>query len=482
MVFTTSAFLLFLLLVCGIYAGCSRPSAKRLVLLLASYIFYAAWDWRFCGLVLLTTLVDYFLARRMDHAEGSGRKRLLILSLIYNLGVLGTFKYLQFFADSFVDFLALWGLEAGHPELNILLPVGISFYTFQSISYMVDVYRKNREAEKSLFNYALYLAFFPQLLQGPIERAGLMDRFAAIPVGRFGLNPEGLKLILIGAFKKVVLADNLAQMADPVFSDPSAVSSPAMLVAMYAYTFQLYLDFSGYTDIARGLGRFFGVELSENFRSPYAADDPSDFWRRWHITLSNWLRDYLYIPLGGNRCSSLRRSFNLMATMLLAGLWHGAGWTFLLWGGYHGLMLTFSQFLKTVGVYKKMGEGAAVMFMRRMVTFHLVALGWVAFRCQDLADSWSAYGKLTGIFDPSLWGDFFGLLMGAGWHFRLLSGVGIMLLAMIAQYVWREHTDDFIKRRLSGNFYLQLMVYVLMIVSLILFAPDSAAEFIYFRF
>ena len=346
MVFNSIQYALFLPIVLGVYWLLDRRK-QNLMLLIASYYFYAVWDVRFLLLMWLSTLTDFTIGRLLDTtADERRRKRIFLVSLVVNLGILGFFKYFNFFIESGVDLLQSLGLNPNPPTLNILLPVGISFYTFHGISYTFDVYRREIDASKDLLDFACFVAYFPQLVAGPIGRAQIqLPQFA---------NPRtlpsredfrsGAFLILLGLFKKVAIADALAPFVNQAFADPGSVGSLHLLLGAYAFVFQVYCDFSGYSDIARGTSRFFGIELLRNFEQPFLARNITDLWRRWHISLTTWLRDYLYLPLGGNRVSKRRFALNTMIVMLVAGLWHGAKWTFVVWGGINGALLVIERF------------------------------------------------------------------------------------------------------------------------------------------
>ena len=350
------------------------------LLLLASYVFYAFWDWRFLSLILLSTGVDFLCGRMLDRGAG-GRRRWVALSVAVNLTILGTFKYLGFFVEEFAALAGHFGLSPSLPVLELVLPVGLSFYTFQSMGYTIDVYRGKVPACRSPLDFALFVAFFPQLVAGPIERASRLlpqiQRPRAITRGDVA---EGAQLVLWGYFKKLFVADNLAVLVQRVFEgEPGATSGWLVLLAAYAFTWQLYCDFSGYTDIARGLARMMGFELTINFRLPFFASGPRDLWRRWHLSLSGWLRDYLYIPLGGNRRGTLRSHAAMMVTMVLGGLWHGANWTFALWGLYHGLALLVQRLLPLPR------PGPALRILAIVAMFQVTAFGFLIFRAHDLA-------------------------------------------------------------------------------------------------
>ncbi len=340
MLFNSLEFVVFFAVVLALYSVLNHPRQNAL-LLVASYVFYGAWDYRFLLLLIGTTLVDYAVGLAIDRrSDPAARRRILMFSIVANLGVLGVFKYFNFFADSLVEFAGLFGLSVSPVTLNIVLPVGISFYTFQSMAYTIDVYRGHLKPCRSLPDFALYVTFFPQLVAGPIERAThLLPQIYARRVMTAEKIGSGLSLIALGFFKKVVMADNLAPTVNEIFAKQGGYTAEEVLVGAIFFAFQIYGDFSGYTDIARGTSRVLGFELMDNFREPYFARSPSDFWQRWHISLSTWLRDYLYISLGGNRGGRLTTYRNLILTMLLGGLWHGAAWNFVWWGLYHGTLL-----------------------------------------------------------------------------------------------------------------------------------------------
>lgn len=381
MIFNSISFWVFFALVFSLYLVLPHRWQNRM-LLVASYFFYGCWDWRFLSLIAFTTTVDFWVSHRLHaSADPKSRKHWLLVSLITNLSILGFFKYFNFFADSAQDLLAAMGWEIAPWKLQIILPVGISFYTFQSLSYTVDVYRGNLKPSQSLFDYALFVSFFPQLVAGPIERAtNLLPQVENPRRLSWERAREASWLILWGLFKKVVIADNLAMIADSVFNGEVPAHTLNVLIGIYAFAFQIYCDFSGYSDIARGLARLMGFDLMLNFWNPYFARNPSDFWRRWHISLSTWLRDYLYIPLGGNRKGPRRTYVNLGLTMLLGGLWHGAAWTFVAWGAYQGALLALHRVW--VGESRRANTSSGILPVIGM--FHLACGGWLLFRAQSM--------------------------------------------------------------------------------------------------
>lgn len=353
------------------------------MILCGSFIFYAGWNYRFIPLLCFSAAVDYFLAQAIDQSSSEKRKKLLLaLSITCNLGILAIFKYADFAIQSVSDFLRLFGVEASAPLLNIVLPVGVSFYTFQSMSYTIDVYRGDMKPHRGLLQFTAALSFFPQLVAGPILRARqILPQFERIPVPTWDGVKHGLLLITIGLFKKTV-ADLLAIIVDAVF-DPS--QTPTMMEAwtgVLAFAGQIYGDFSGYTDMAIGIALLLGFNIPRNFNLPYLASSPIDFWHRWHISLSTWLRDYLYISLGGNKH---HRNRNIMITMLLGGLWHGAAWTYIIWGFFHGCILIATHTLAKIPLLRPFqGSGRLIRVVKILVTFYLILIGWVLFRAQSL--------------------------------------------------------------------------------------------------
>jgi D-alanyl-lipoteichoic acid acyltransferase DltB (MBOAT superfamily) len=386
LLFTSLSWLVFLLAFFAIYHG--LPVAlRRWGMLVASVVFYSTWSVPHLALIAGQLLVDWtcgFLLGKTD--DPPRRKAIVAMSVVINLGVLCVFKYYGLFGET----LRAFGIPA--PIAQLTLPLAISFYTFESMSYTIDVYRRQLAPVKSPLHLALFITWFPHLIAGPIIRPSefvpQLERPSAVTRERFF---SGLNLMAIGYTKKLFGADWLATLADPAFAAPERYTSLELVVAVYAYAFQIYLDFSAYTDIARGASRWFGIELPENFDSPYLATSITDFWRRWHLTLSHWLRDYLYVSLGGNRLGNARTYVNLMATMLLGGLWHGASWTFLVWGGLHGLWLAVERGLGVKATTEAAGVG---LWVRRVWTFHLVCLAWVLFRAPTFS---GALAVLRGI-------------------------------------------------------------------------------------
>lgn len=369
------------------------------MLLLASYVFYSAWDWRFLSLIFISTVVDYHTAHAIEKNNQATKRRLyLLLSISTNLGLLGFFKYYGFFSESLAHLFFMFGVQIDNVTLNIVLPVGISFYTFQTMSYTIDIYNRKLKPADNFLDFALFVAFFPQLVAGPIERAkNLLPQIYNSRNLTLDQTFRGIYLILWGLFKKVVIADGLATAVNTVYNTPGTVSSVDVLLATVYFSLQIYCDFSGYSDIARGVSKLLGFELIINFKVPYFSDSPSEFWRRWHISLSEWLRDYLYIPIGGNRHGVFKTFRNLMLTMTLGGLWHGAAWNFIFWGIYHGLLLSFYRIIASL--FKKSVQANFNFFklmlpVRVLVFFTFTCFGWLLFRANSIEQILSFTNKL----------------------------------------------------------------------------------------
>lgn len=387
MIFNSLAFFVFFPIVVALYF--LTPARHRwATLLAASWFFYAWWRIEYLGLLLVSTTVDYTVGRLLGREERPGRRKLYLgVSLLINLGMLFVFKYLGFFA------VTARALGANVPLVELVLPVGISFYTFQTIGYGIDVYRRKYEPETHFGRFALFVSFFPHLVAGPIMRAeALLPQFRRERSWDFDRAMSGLGWMLWGLFKKVVIADRAAGYVNAVYGDPSRFQGATVVVATYLFAFQIYCDFSGYSDIALGAARVLGFDLMRNFNRPYAARSMVDFWRRWHISLSTWFFDYVYVPLGGNRVSSGRRAFNVLVVFLLSGLWHGASWTFVLWGAYHGILVVLSVALLSLATrfVPAALRGALGLF----VTFQLACFGWLLFRARDLAHVSELCGRL----------------------------------------------------------------------------------------
>ncbi len=463
MQFTTFTFLIFFIAVVAAYAATQRLFLRNGLLLVASYVFYGWWDWRFLLLIALSTVVDFVAAGRIHRASAdSVRRAWLTLSCVTNLGALGLFKYYGFFATSLSELFNSMGYQLDVFTLNVILPVGISFYTFQTLSYTIDVYRREMEPERQFLVFAVFVAFFPQLVAGPIERGRTMlPQFRRIqPVTIDGFI-RGISYVLMGLFAKLVLADNAAAIANQAFSSGSH-NLGNTLTGTYAFAIQIYGDFAGYSSIAIGLGAMLGFKISPNFCQPYLATSFREFWQRWHISLSSWLRDYLYIPLGGNRGGSWATYRNLMLTMILGGLWHGAAWTFVIWGVLHGGYLAVERAFGGSGESPKTRWGRT---LASILVFHAVCLAWIFFRAASFGQ---AFAMLGGLLRPG---------MGAPMGMLLVP-----LLALIGLAVdrWSEATGEAVPILRLGPVGLGL-AWAGIIIAIILFAGEPQT-FIYFQF
>ena len=401
MVFNSLVFLVFFMVVYGLYRALPHRG-QNILLLVASYFFYGWWDWRFLTLILISTTVDFLAGRFIGRTRvGDPRRKVVLLaSITTDLGILGFFKYFNFFAENLLLLLQKTGFSPSIHLLHIILPVGISFYTFQAMSYTLDIYRGQLKPARSFWDFATFVAFFPQLVAGPIERAShLLPQIENPRTVTWTGIQSGTWLIFWGLFKKCVIADNLAVIVEGVFGSAAPTGAESLL-GLYAFAFQIFCDFSGYSDIARGLARWMGVELMVNFNNPYFALNPKDFWTRWHISLSSWLRDYLYIPLGGSRNGRRRTYINLALTMLLGGLWHGAAWTFIAWGAFHGLLLVVYHAWTEKYSPRGSVDSGRLLWLRRAWMFHLVCLGWLFFRAESLGQ---VGDMLRGMFTNFAW-------------------------------------------------------------------------------
>jgi alginate O-acetyltransferase complex protein AlgI len=465
--FDSPVYFVFLTLVVAVYWR--LPWSKQNWLLLgASYIFYGWWDWRFLGLMIASTFLDYYIAFLIAGAtDSTRRKRFLILSLTLNLTFLGFFKYFDFFVDSFLSAAATMGIHnLSAPLIRVLLPPGISFYTFQEIAYIVDVYRGRQEPSRSFTEYALFVSLFPHLIAGPIQRPSHLlaqiHRPRIFNTSRFF---DGVMLIIFGLFRKCVIADQCGIVANLAFDGGLGHGFYPTVIGAFAFAFQIYGDFAGYTDLARGSAQLLGFEFVVNFRRPYLAVTLQEFWHRWHISLSTWLRDYLYIPLGGNRKGTGRTYLNILITMLLGGLWHGANWTFVVWGGLHGSWLALERFFaEQLGCPIQTKLGTAVS---RILTLTLVGLGWIVFRSSTLH---SAMVMLSDLRDFTWNAQFFPILI----VMAVLGGVVIASDLLLEQ---RDTQYPFQDMPALGTAFAAVLMLVIS-----LYGALNSNAFIYFRF
>ena len=474
MLFNSIAFIIFLPIVFTLFWVTQKKLLlQNMILLVASYVFYAWWDWRFLGLIVASTLVDFWVGNQLDKKqERLSRKALVSLSLVFNLGLLGFFKYYNFFVDSFVEAFASAGVSLQASTLNIVLPVGISFYTFQTLSYTLDVYKQKIKANKSIIQFATYVAFFPQLVAGPIERAAeLLPQFNIKKKFNYQFAKSGVYLIIWGFFKKVVVADNAAFFVNQIFDNPSDQSSLVLLLGAVLFAFQIYGDFSGYSDIAIGVARLFGFKLMTNFAYPYFSRDIAEFWRRWHISLSTWFRDYLYIPLGGSRGTKVHQLRNVFIIFLVSGFWHGANWTFIVWGGLHALLFLPLMLLNT---NRKHLEGDKLNYrnvLSILVTFFLVCVAWIFFRSASLELAWLYVYNMFNLSSLEI-----GLFMKTS-KSTLLFGISLLSILVLLVTEYRAFKNNRKEVKLSRW---KAFVFIWLILFLGVFKNPS--DFIYFQF
>jgi D-alanyl-lipoteichoic acid acyltransferase DltB (MBOAT superfamily) len=478
MLFNSIEFLIYFPAVFIIYwlFFADKIKVRNFYLIIVSYIFYGWWDWRFLILIIISSYVDFYVGEKLEKENRpSVRKRLLFLSLAVNLGFLGFFKYFNFFADSFAAAFTFFGQEFHYNRLKIILPVGISFYTFQTMSYTFDIYRGKMKSTKSIIDFFAFVSFFPQLVAGPIERAShLLPQFKKKYSFEYERTVSGFRLILWGMFKKVVVADRLSAYVDAVYNNIPVHSGLSFYIATLFFAFQIYCDFSGYSDIAIGTARSMGFDLMTNFRTPYFAVSFKDFWNRWHISLSTWFRDYLYIPLGGNRCSKKRQYFNLFTTFLVSGLWHGANWTFVVWGALHGVYQMIEK--AAAGFWREKLSGNKII--KRIVAiisvftvFHLVNLAWIFFRADNLH---SAFDIINKIFSVRLSEKIF--IDNNTIAYSLLS---LLILLIIDYLIYSGRGKSFFTPKYR---YIRKISYAVFILYIIATGVFNEAQFIYFQF
>ncbi len=479
MLFNSLPFIIFLPLVFALYWLLQRRHVnfQNCLLLAASYVFYGWWDYRFLSLIFISSLVDFLVGLALNREERSGyRKLLLILSLTVNLGILGFFKYYGFFVESFADLVQALGLQPNISTLRIILPIGISFYTFQTLSYSIDLYRRQIQATRDPISFFAFVSFFPQLVAGPIERAkNLLPQFQM--KRRFDIEhaKDGMRQMLWGILKKVVVADNLAPHVDEIYANYNSMDGVALFIGTFLFAFQIYCDFSGYSDIAIGTARLFGFRLMRNFAFPYFSRDIAEFWRRWHISLSSWFRDYVYIPMGGSLSSKMQRIRNIVITFMVSGLWHGANWTFIVWGLLHGLY--YIPFM-LMGWHKKhageVAEGRLFPGIREIVciliTFMMVFFAWIFFRAETITDALRYIVQMLG-----------GPLFGRGiWHGQYISSIIYVLALALIEWIQRDRQHGLEIDRLP--IVARWPIYVATCLLVIELGNFGAVEFIYFQF
>ncbi|MGB0383268.1 MAG: MBOAT family O-acyltransferase [Ardenticatenaceae bacterium] len=480
MLFNSIDFLIFFPIVVTLYY--LTPFRYRWALLLAaSYYFYMSWKAEYLLLIVTSTLIDYCVGIQISQTkEQARRKTWLLLSLFSNFGILLGFKYFNFFGETITTALNQVNIFYNVPAFDLLLPVGISFYTFQSLSYSIDVYRGEKEAERHLGIFALYVAFFPQLVAGPIERSThLLPQFYQKHEFDYDRVTDGLKLMLWGFFKKLVIADRLALVVDSVYGDPHQFTGSSLIVATYFFAFQIYCDFSGYSDMAIGAAQVLGFDLMKNFRQPYFASSVREFWSRWHISLSTWFRDYLYIPLGGNRVGKWRWYYNLMVVFLLSGLWHGANWTFVAWGALHAFYMLCAIWTREwrSNLFAASPLARYPLLKRLLevtITFHLVTFAWLFFRANTISDAFYIITHLfVGLFSkPKFGADF-------GYYNMMIAVSAIALMTLVQLLQERGSVRELIAKRPRS---VRWAIYYVIFFAILLFGQFGTKEFIYFQF
>jgi alginate O-acetyltransferase complex protein AlgI len=479
MLFCTSEYVFFLAAVVVLYWLTPWAQGRVWFLLGASMWFYASWNQWLAILVFGTSILDYLIARGMDSSEDHPTRRALLLcSLAMNIGLLFYFKYVNFFLESLEETLTALGANYSIPTLRVILPIGISFYTFEAINYTVDVYRRKIPAERNLSHFLLFILFFPHLVAGPIVRArDFLPQIRRAKQWQWSRMSLGLGLILLGAFKKLVIADRMGLIADPIFAEPTAYSSAANWYATIAFTIQIFCDFSGYSDMALGSAHLLGYQLAKNFQMPFLAINIAEFWRRWHISLSTWLRDYIYIPLGGSRISTLMTYRNLLLTMAIGGLWHGASWTFVVWGILQGLLLIGHRLVVQVMNWLSVGHATKRTpfgwLWRVALTFLITCLSFVIFRAEDITTATHIFQRLVFSFE----GNDIPLQAASFW-----SCVGLMVIGHALGCWWEKLGLRRVRLWRSLPAPMVGILAALFLLLTIMLAPGSSQSFIYFQF
>lgn len=483
MLFNSISYLFFLPVVFILYwfIACKNLKAQNLLLLGASYFFYACWDWRFLFLLMFSTLLDYYTGLKMQDAQNEQRKKFWFwLSIIINVGFLAVFKYYNFFAESFAGLLSGVGLKVNVWTLKVILPVGISFYTFHGLSYVIDIYKNRIQPERNFVDYAVFVSFFPLLVAGPIERAThLLPQVKQKRIFDYSKAVDGLRQILWGLFKKIVIADNCAEFANLIFNNSASYSGSTLALGALFFTFQIYCDFSGYSDIALGTARLFGIELLRNFAFPYFSRDIAEFWRRWHISLSTWFRDYLYVPLGGSRGGTWMKVRNTFIIFLVSGFWHGANWTFIAWGALNAIffipLLLSNKNRQHIGI---VAAGKMLPTLKEtlmiLTTFFMTIFAWIFFRAENLRH---AFSYIREIFSPS----FFQIP-----YFRGISDASTILILLMVflliEWIGREGKYALADIGLKWKWPVRYAMYYAIVFLIMIFGNLSQNQFIYFQF
>ncbi|WKS95146.1 MBOAT family O-acyltransferase [Riemerella columbina] len=483
MLFNSLDFAIFLPIVFILYWFVTNRNLKlqNLLIVAASYVFYGWWDWRFLILIILSSVIDFVAGINIANAKTEKKRKLFLsLSMLTNLGLLGFFKYFNFFIDNFTQVFSFFGHPISASSLDIVLPVGISFYTFQTMSYTIDVYRWQLEPTRDFIAFSAFVSFFPQLVAGPIERAThLLPQFYKKRTFDYEFAKDGIRQMLWGFFKKVVIADNCAHFANIVFNDYGDYGGTTLAVGAVLFAFQIYGDFSGYSDIAIGLSKLFGFDLMRNFAYPYFSRDIAEFWRRWHISLSTWFRDYLYIPLGGSRGGNWMRIRNTFIIFLVSGFWHGANWTFIVWGALNAFYILPSIVLKTNRKNLDIVAENTLLpnfreFLQMGITFSLAVLAWIFFRAPNVS---TAVDYIKSMFVK--WN------VGIGYPMKLLSGSYFILfflaIMLLAEWLMRTREHPFQFARMKIPLWTRWCIYVFFTLSILWYAGDQE-DFIYFQF
>jgi len=479
MLFNSIDFAAFLPIVFILYWFVFNKDLKlqNILLVVASYVFYGWWDWRFLSLIVFSSFVDYFIGvSLLNEGKQSKRKVLLWISILVNLGFLGFFKYYNFFIENFIEAFSFFGKKIQPNTLNIILPVGISFYTFQTLSYTIDVYKRKLEPTKDIFSFFAFVSFFPQLVAGPIERAThLLPQFYKKREFHYSKAVDGCRQILWGLFKKVVIADSCAEYANQIFNNSGDFSGSTLVMGAIFFTFQIYGDFSGYSDIAIGTSRLFGFDLKQNFAFPYFSRDIAEFWRRWHISLSTWFRDYLYIPLGGSRGGTLMKIRNTFIIFIVSGFWHGANWTFIVWGFLNALyflpLLLAKRNRANLGV---VAENSILPSIKELVsmaiTFILTVFAWIFFRAESLSH---AFSYISNLFTSKL----FSIPV-----IRPTNLLVLIILFLLVEWIGRSKNYAIETFLIKKSKVLRWAFYMVVVMLIFIYSNNSQQEFIYFQF
>lgn len=479
MIFNSIDFALFLPIVFILYWFVTNKSLslQNILIVVSSYLFYGWWDWKFLSLILFSTIIDYTIGLKLETESNQiKRKVLLWISVIVNLGFLGFFKYYNFFLDNFVNAFQFFGHQINTQGLNIILPVGISFYTFQTLSYTIDVYKRKLKPTKDFIAFSAFVSFFPQLVAGPIERAThLLPQFYTKRKLDYSKAVEGMHQILWGLFKKIVIADRLAIVVNEIYNYPDEYHGFTLILGTLLFAFQIYCDFSGYSQIAIGTAKLFGFDLMKNFNTPYISSSLSEFWRRWHISLSTWFRDYVYIPLGGNKTSKHRWYFNILLVFIISGFWHGAKWTFIIWGAIHGVILILESFLYEITLPKN----RIIKSLKIIITFTIVCFGWIFFRANSLNDAFYIINDISTLSNYnysqiSLY--MIPVVKNTVFAMDIFLSVVFVIILILAEVINKENRFNKLKFRF------RLPIYIIVIWTIFILGAFEKSEFIYFQF